>query len=271
MARPPTRLDELPGERDLGGLSGRIVGRGPRLVLFHGGPGLDHHLLLPLALELSNCCEVVLPDLPGHGASGPHGRRPDLDEIVRETADWARALDPPPALIAGHSLGAHLVLRFLADRELKPKAALLLAPPGPEPRGSEDRLQHAREDERRLRQALIALLREESDGPLSAEAVEAVERSRLRSPIAHANLLSQLRRRLTRPPSWIPFRGPVLVLTGEHDGIAPPENAGSLAGALPDGRLVVLPGRGHWCVATEPARVAEAVRGFLSGAGLLER
>lgn len=44
------------------------VGRGPALILLHGG-GPDHHSLLPLARLLADSFTVVLPDVRGYGRS----------------------------------------------------------------------------------------------------------------------------------------------------------------------------------------------------------
>ena len=47
---------------------------------------------------------------------------------------------------------------------------------------------------------------------------------------------------------------PALVVVGEHDRVTPPGSAVGLAGALPDGRLVVLEGAGHMAMLERPER-----------------
>jgi pimeloyl-ACP methyl ester carboxylesterase len=62
---------------------------------------------------------------------------------------------------------------------------------------------------------------------------------------------------------------PALVVVGELDRVTPPAAAIELAGALPDGRLVVLDGSGHIPMLERPAELERAVRGFaLSTFGL---
>lgn len=76
-------------------------------------------------------------DWRGQGGSGHLGRDPaighcadfdplldDLDAFVR---DW-RAATPGPHLLAGHSMGGHLVLRLLAERAPAVDGAALVAP-----------------------------------------------------------------------------------------------------------------------------------------------
>jgi pimeloyl-ACP methyl ester carboxylesterase len=41
------------------------------------------------------------------------------------------------------------------------------------------------------------------------------------------------------------IRAPTLVITGDADRLVPPRNSEVLAAAIPDARLLVLPGAGH--------------------------
>jgi pimeloyl-ACP methyl ester carboxylesterase len=271
VARPPYPLDALPSERPLAGggleLSGRIVGRGPRCVLLHGGPGLDHHLLLPLALALAPRLQVVLPDLPGHGRSrSPAARLPDLDALVAACNRWLSGLAPPPVVLAGHSLGAHLALRLARIGAVPPKALVLLAPPAVPPAAPPER-PAAPGDELSLRAALHDLLLADGEGPLAPEAEQALARSRLHEPSAHGALLLQLRRRLERPPDPALVSCPTLLVTGERDPICPPQAARK---RLPGGaELLVLPGAGHFPFARDPGPTARAIEEFLVRARVL--
>ncbi len=50
-----------------------------------------------------------------------------IDDIAEFWEDWA-ADTPAPHILAGHSMGGHLVLRSLVDRRIEPDAAVLNAP-----------------------------------------------------------------------------------------------------------------------------------------------
>jgi pimeloyl-ACP methyl ester carboxylesterase len=56
---------------------------------------------------------------------------------------------------------------------------------------------------------------------------------------------------------------PTLVIHGDADVIVPVARGGELAAALPNARLVVLPGAGHVPTLTRPAEVAREIEDFL--------
>jgi pimeloyl-ACP methyl ester carboxylesterase len=57
-------------------------------------------------------------------------------------------------------------------------------------------------------------------------------------------------------------RVPAVVLVGEYDRVTPPAGAVALAGALPEGRLVVIPDAGHIPMLETPEVVVRELRGF---------
>jgi proline iminopeptidase len=59
-------------------------------------------------------------------------------------------------------------------------------------------------------------------------------------------------------------RMPVLVVAGEHDWAAAPQAQAHLARSLPNGKLVVFEGAGHWMFVDQPERFAREVSAFLS-------
>ncbi|MER5210233.1 alpha/beta fold hydrolase [Streptomyces sp. NPDC002838] len=62
------------------------------------------------------------------------------------------------------------------------------------------------------------------------------------------------------------LRLPVLVVAGAEDFAAPPDDARALAGALPDGRLELFGDCGHFAMAEQPRRFADAVHALLTEA-----
>lgn len=55
---------------------------------------------------------------------------------------------------------------------------------------------------------------------------------------------------------------PALVVVGEQDTLTPPSDSRALAEALPDSRLVVLPGAGHLTPMEDPGAVTKAILDF---------
>jgi pimeloyl-ACP methyl ester carboxylesterase len=96
-----------------------------RLLLVHGTPGSARGWAQYLQRPPAGF-EVLAPDRPGFGASGP-------DTAVTSLAAQARSLatllpdDDRPAVVLGHSLGAAVAARLAADHPGRVGALILLA------------------------------------------------------------------------------------------------------------------------------------------------
>jgi len=90
----------------------RQIGRGPGLMIIHGGARASHHYL-PLAEALANTYTVYLPDRRGRGLSGPKGE----DYTVRREIEDLRALlqKTNANMLFGHSAGGFIALEAAVD------------------------------------------------------------------------------------------------------------------------------------------------------------
>lgn len=250
-------------------------------MLLHGGPGLDHHVLLPLAIPLAGSFEVLVPDLPGHGRSHTDRRGlPNLTQVIERTAHWVANLDPPAAVIGGHSLGAIIADELIRQLHIVPQASVLLSPPsgsrhngGSGPARLRPPLRrHPRlpTSPRALRRELLAYCTDDAAGTLSPEMEQAVRMANLRPPDAYTALLGQLRRRLDGPGLRHPATWPILVLWGEHDPMGSPADEVRIAQGT-GSRTVVLPETGHFPFATRPACTVNTILTFLADCGLVAK
>jgi pimeloyl-ACP methyl ester carboxylesterase len=221
----------------------------PEVVLVPGlgAPGY----LVPWARELGSWTQATILDLPGWRAGRPQACAPRLAGIAAATAGWLAATDRHQVVLLGHSTGAQAVLRAalrIPDR----LAGVVLAGPTFVP--------PARSPLRLLARAGRTVLHE------SPAELRAVLPSYLHSGGAALLrlLISGLR---DRPEDSITgLRVPVLILTGEHDGLAPPAWAAELA-ALVTGApasFAVLPG-GHNGHFRYPRQAGEVVYDAVSG------
>jgi pimeloyl-ACP methyl ester carboxylesterase len=91
------------------------AGRGPALVLLHGS-GSSLEGFERVAALLSSSYDVIRPDLPGFGRTGP---RPDRDYRVRTyartIARFLTALQVPHFAVAGNSLGGDIAWNLALD------------------------------------------------------------------------------------------------------------------------------------------------------------
>lgn len=106
-----------------GGLRWHVqrVGAGRPVLLVHG-TGATTHSWRGMIERLSEDCELVAFDLPGHGFTDPVDRgEVDLETMARLVADLLRALDFEPAWVVGHSAGAAILCRMALDELLVPE------------------------------------------------------------------------------------------------------------------------------------------------------
>ncbi len=91
-------------------------GDGYPLLVFHGGPGVDHHSYADYLDALADEYRLVLIDLRSQGNSD---RAPEDTWTLRQTAadvgSLARALDLDRYAVLGHSYGAFVVLQHAVD------------------------------------------------------------------------------------------------------------------------------------------------------------
>lgn len=133
VSAPPAPLLQVP-MRDGTGLPVRTYGGAdgvPLLVLVHGS-GWHGLQFDALGASLAGVADVVVPDLRGHGEAPV--RRGDIDYIGQledDLADLITALAKPgqPVIMAGHSSGGGLVVRFAGGPHGEMlDGAVLLAP-----------------------------------------------------------------------------------------------------------------------------------------------
>ena len=112
---------------ELAGISTAVLegGAGSPVVLLHG-PGEFSAVWGRAIPELATSHRVIVPDLPGHGASGLPDGRLDVERVL----DWLSELidktcDRPPT-IAGHLLGGAIAIRFAAIRPDRVRSLVLV-------------------------------------------------------------------------------------------------------------------------------------------------
>jgi pimeloyl-ACP methyl ester carboxylesterase len=112
---------------ELAGIATAVLegGAGPPVVLLHG-PGEFSAVWGRAIPDLATSHRVIVPDLPGHGASGLPNGRLDLDRVLAWLSELIeRTCDRPPT-VAGHLLGGTIALRFAANRPDRVRSLVLV-------------------------------------------------------------------------------------------------------------------------------------------------
>lgn len=242
-------------------------GEGPAIILIHG-LGATSNSFEPLVGALGGR-RIVRPDLPGAGRSPtPHGRidvRMLAEAVIRASAE----LGIESADLVGHSFGS-LIAQHVAQARPQLARTLTLFGPIIEPADTAREQLRARAMLARER-GMDVVADQVSRAGLAAGATDTdpaavafVRESHMRQDAEgfarSCEALADARR-----ADAAALRMPVLVVTGEEDGVGPPTVAYQLAGEVPKGRAVVLPRCGHWTPIEKPAECRRLVSEFIGG------
>lgn len=249
----------------------REAGAGRPVVLMHAFP-LSSAMWLEQRNALGERCRVITPDLRGFGGSPLGDDEPSLDAMADDVAAMLDGLDLDRVVLGGLSMGGYTAMAFLR-RHPDRVAALVLADTkatadAPEAAANRERIA-ARLLSDESSDVLVADvlpsllgLTTTSDRPMVAGRVRALVEAAPPAAAAWAQ-----RAMAARPDSLATLRAadvPALVLRGDEDAISSQADTDAMVEALPDGRLVLLPGAGHLSAVETPEPFAAAIGTFLA-------
>ena len=225
-------------------------GEGPPLVLVHG-TAADHGRWAPILPAFEERLTVCAVDRRGRGGSGDSN---DYYAIEREFEDIAAVVDSleEPVNLLGHSYGALCTLEatLLTTNVRK----LVLYDPGIEAAGQEIYLHEVIERLEALlgagdRDGVVATTMREVAG-LPPEVVEYMRSQpawQARVEAAHTipRELRAVKAYGFDPDRFRDLRVPTLLLSGDESPAALRKAGEVVEEALPDSRIVVMPGHGH--------------------------
>lgn len=267
----------------------QTIGTGRPILVVHGGPGLDHSYLRPWLEPLGRTHRVILYDQRGLGRSAAR-----LDSAGITMSRFLTDIDRLRERVAGterlvllaHSWGAIPALLYALEAPDRVEALILVGSVEPGSRYQERTT--ANQAERRDpadREAIDSLTASpafgEGDRGTYNRLFFHVFRGTFADPSVADSLLrldlqprtarqgQTVARRLMGPLQGLDFwdelgriQAPVLLVHGAEDPI-PLEMVRELEAALPDSRLVVLEGAGHFPFIETPEAFADAVLAFL--------
>ena len=246
-------------------------GEGPVVVCVHGLGG-SSNTFTPLMPALARQ-RVLRVDLPGSGRSQRAEGTLSIDRFVDVLLAVCSRLDITRAHWIGHSMGS-IVCQHLAAAKPKMVASIalfgpLIAPPDAARTALQARAAKAREGVACMHEITQALI----GAALSAD-------SRERSPLAVAFVRESLMRQdgeayarscealaAAQPAAVEKIEAPVLLVTGDEDGVAPPQSVRAMAERLhaaKSTRVVVLRRCGHWTPIERPEECQRELREFLA-------
>lgn len=244
-------------------------GRGPAVVLLHAFP-LHGELFRPQIDAFSRSNRWLIPDLRGFGKSASGERVTEMETFAQDVLAVMDEAGIERAVIGGVSMGGYAALALLAAAPARVRGLILID----SQMSADDELTKLRRDmmaksvlERgadalveELMQKLIA-----TRDPAIRSRVETMIRAS--SPQGAAAALLGMALRPDRRDVLSRFRGPSLVLVGEHDPITPLEKAQQMTDALGTAPPNVILRAGHLASLEEPGEVNRLLGDFLSRVG----
>ncbi len=244
-------------------------GEGDAVVCVHGLGG-SSNTWTPLMAALSRH-RVVRIDLPGSGRS--HAAMPgalSIERMVDALQAVCARLDITRAHWLGHSMGTiacqHLAL---AAPSLVRSLALfgpLMAPPDAARVAIRERAMKARDQGMAgMHEIALALLQSATSADTRQRlplAVAFVRESLMRQdPQGYARSCEALAD--AQPAAVDRIEAPALLVTGDEDGVAPPQAVRAMAERMKRARVVVLNRCGHWTPIERPDECMRELRDFL--------
>ena len=246
-------------------------GEGPAVVCVHGLGG-SSNTWTPLMPALARH-RVVRVDLPGSGRSMRAEGALSIERYVEALLTVCSRLGVTRAHWLGHSMGTIVVQHIAAAHpKLVASVALfgpLVAPPDAARAAMKARAAKAREGAGGMHEITQALL----NAAISAD-------TRQRLPLAVAFVRESLMRQDgeayarscealagAQAAAVERIEAPVLLVTGDEDGVAPPQSVRAMADKLhraSSTREVVLPRCGHWTPVERPDECQRELRDFLA-------
>jgi pimeloyl-ACP methyl ester carboxylesterase len=243
------------------------LARQPVIVFIHGARQNHSCWMLQSRWFAHHGFSVLAPDLPGHGGSAG-----EVLPSVEAMAHWVEALLDTmrigQAHLVGHSMGSLITLELAARAPERVLSATLLGASLPMP-VSPVLLDMTRDDETSAAEMV-------NDWSYSAAARFGGSRlpglwmsgmnkrlmERQKRGVFHADLAAC--NAWQRPMESLGgITTPTLVIAGGQDRMTPLKAGRAIASALPQARLLVLPGSGHALMMERPDEVLDALRDFI--------
>jgi pimeloyl-ACP methyl ester carboxylesterase len=242
----------------------RDAGAGSPVLLLHGW-GSSGEALAGTAAALASMYRVVSVDLPGFGWSAPPPQAWGVFEYLVHVTALLDRLEVSKAAVLGHSFGGRVAIALAARHPERVARLVLVASAGIRP---------PRSLKGRLLVGTTKLLGAGARLPLISGAMThllARWRERVGSrDYRHAGALRPTLVRVVNEdlaPLLPAIKAPTLLLWGDQDREVGRRAVEVMAAQIPEARMVVFPGAGHFPFQDAPEAFQDELIGFLQAGG----
>lgn len=256
------------GTRFIGGLAVEIDGEGPPVVCVHGLGG-SSNTWTPVLRALRGRM-VIRIDLPGSGRSCGVSGELSIGRMADAVIAVCKELGIANAPFIGHSMGT-IVCQHVAVRQPRLVASLALfgplaAPPDAARPNIQARARKATEGGVLAMQEIADAIVQGATSASTRESLPvavALVRESLMRQDANAYGRSCAALADAQSAELEAIGCPVLLVTGDEDGVAPPAAVRDMATRLKNARVTVLPRCGHWTTFERPLECTQQLEDFL--------
>ena len=239
-----------------------VEGQGVPVVFVHGLGGTSNSFQ-PMLRSFSGL-RCIRVDLPGSGRSPRPYEKLTLRHMVAAVIEALEAIAGAPAHLVGHSMGALVAQHVAAEAPGRVRSLSLFGPIVEPTDASRERL---RERARAARRDLVAVADAIAAGSLSSSCADPLAAAFLREShmrqdaegfAQSCEALAEAERADLRLIAC-----PVLIATGDEDGVAPPSAAQALADKLKGARVKIFERCGHWTPVERPKECGRLAADFI--------
>jgi pimeloyl-ACP methyl ester carboxylesterase len=240
-----------------------IDGVGPAVILLHGwGGALDS--MRPVIHCLSRGFQVIALDLPGFGQSTLPSSTWGVHDYAQCVAEFLGAIECPGAHVVGHSFGGRVGICLAVDRPSVVDRLVLIDSSGIQPARTWQ--YHFNVRSMKIARGALRLI---PAVDLRARALAWLYRSVGSSDYRTAGPIRNIMVRVINEdlrPILSSVHARSLLIWGEKDLDVPVAHGEIMAREIPDARLEILPGAGHFAYMDRLPQCCQLIRDFLKEA-----
>ncbi len=240
----------------------------PPLLLLHGFP-LDHTIWNAQVQDLQTRCQIITPDLRGHGKSTAPDGVYSMDLIARDVLSLLDRIGVYKAIWVGHSMGGYAVM---AAYRLAPErfAGIGFVASNHKADSEEGKAKRYETAEKVAQQGAVAAVNPKLFHPnASPDSPAAQEAKQIMLNTPPAGIIGTLHAMATRPDSTETLKSirvPALVIGGAGDQLFKPEIPQEMARLIPGAKLVMAEKSGHMPMMEQPDLVTNELAWLMEAA-----